>query len=95
MSKTDMALIISKHHVLCGTCVNEHKHKKGYFESSKRRAQVGVITELSAEQVVQDESQVYCCNCGQKSYIAATFEMEPAKTTSDGPCNGIHESIDA
>lgn len=73
-------------HVLCGTCVGEYKGRCGYFESALRRKQVGTPTPAKAEDWPDYE---YCCNCGQDSYVAATYVQD-----GDRPCDGVHSPVE-
>lgn len=74
-------------HVLCGTCVGEYERKSGYFESAVRRRQVGTIAPTRGSDLGDEEE--YCCNCGQISYVAATFVQE-----GNEPCDGRHEEVE-
>lgn len=70
-------------HFLCSTCVGEYQRKCGYFESRSRRESVGPIRVFTQHQ----EGEIYCCNCGQASYLNGTYEQ-------DSQCDGVHEEVE-
>lgn len=79
-----MAVVALSEHVLCSTCLGEHKRKCGYFESQKRREEARDITLVP---VLQDEPRRFCCNCGQCTWPEATYKLDQHSQV----CDGVHE----